>query len=91
MPVRTRGQKFRGRLPAYFSTVVSSEQRQKVYDTQATYFERIAALEKRILELHTKQDQEVDAILSAEQLAEIRSCMRLRPRNAEASRPLRKR
>ena len=64
--------KFRGRLPAYFSTVVSSEQRQKVYEIQVTYFERIAALEKQILELRAKQDQEVDAILSAEQLAEIK-------------------
>ena len=47
--------KFRGRLPAYFSTVVSSEQRQKVYDIQATYFERIAALEKQILELRVSR------------------------------------
>lgn len=64
--------KFRGRLPAYFATVVSAEQRQKVYEIQANYFERIAALEKQILELRAKQDQDVDGVLSAEQLAGIK-------------------
>jgi hypothetical protein len=63
--------KFRGRLPAYFSSVVSSEQRQKIYDIQATYFDKISALELQIADLRAKQDQEVNAVLSADQAAQV--------------------
>jgi hypothetical protein len=63
--------KFRGRLPAYYSAVVTSEQRQAIYDIQAVYFEKLQALEKQIAELKTKQDEEVEAVLRPEQLEEV--------------------
>jgi hypothetical protein len=64
--------KARGRLPAHFSTLVSSEQRQKIYDVQASYADKIATLQRQIVELRAKLDQDVDGVLSAEQLAQIK-------------------
>jgi hypothetical protein len=63
--------KFRPRLPAYFSTLVTTEQRKKVYGIQATYFDKIAALEEQIAKLKVDREKDVDEVLTAEQLAEV--------------------
>jgi hypothetical protein len=63
--------KFRPRLPAYFASVVTSEQRKEVYDIQATFFEKILALEEQIAKLKEDRDKQVDEVLTAEQLAEV--------------------
>jgi len=70
--VTTGVKKFRGRLPAHYSTIVSSDQRQKIYDIQSGYYEKIADLERQILELRTKQDQEVEAVLTPQQLSDVK-------------------
>jgi hypothetical protein len=67
----TATKKFRGRLPAYFAAIVSTEQRQKVYDLQAAYAEKIAALEEQIAQLVGQRDKDVDAVLTPEQSAEV--------------------
>jgi 2-oxoglutarate dehydrogenase E2 component (dihydrolipoamide succinyltransferase) len=64
--------KSRGRLPAYFATLVSAEQRQKIYDIQLTYTEKLAALDRQMAELRAKQSEEVDAVLTADQLVQIK-------------------
>lgn len=63
--------KFRPRLPAYFSAVVTTDQRKEIYDVQATYHEKLVALEEQIAKLKADRDKEVDAVLTAEQLVEV--------------------
>ena len=67
----TATKKIRGRLPAYFAAIVSTEQRQKVYDLQTAYAEKIAALEEQIAQLVVQRDKDVDAVLTPEQSAEV--------------------
>ena len=63
--------KSRGRLPAYYAKVVNQKQREDIYEVQARYATMIADLQKQIDELASKRDQEVQAVLSDSQLAEI--------------------
>ena len=61
----------RGRLPAYFAAVVSPEQRAAVYSIQAKYSKQIEDLERQIDELTAARDQEVDGVLTPEQLEKV--------------------
>ena len=61
----------RGRLPAYFATVVSPEQREKVYAIQARYSKQMEDLQRQIVELSATLDKEVDGVLTAEQLERV--------------------
>ena len=61
----------RGRLPTYFSRVVTEKQRSEIYDIQAKYADQIAALKKQLDELAETRDTEVDKVLSDEQRAEV--------------------
>ena len=63
--------KARGRLPAYFSAVVSPEQRKAVYALQAKYAEQMTSLEAQIATLKTQRNKEVDAVLKPEQLEQV--------------------
>ncbi len=61
----------RGRLPAYFSKVVTDKQREVIYEIQAKYNDEIAKLKEQLEELSTKRDSEVEQVLTDEQRAEI--------------------
>lgn len=61
-----------GRLPRYFAAVVSLQQRQAIYQIQSDYRTRLAEIEKQLDSLRVAQRQDIEALLSAEQLAEIR-------------------
>lgn len=72
----------RGRLPAYYRQVVDDRQRDAIYAVQAKYradrdkiaeeIKKVTAdLRKKLLELKEAQDQEVEAVLSEEQLAKV--------------------
>ena len=61
-----------GRLPAYFGSVVSAEQREQIYAIQATYAEQIQQLEKQLESLKQKRAAEVEAVLTPEQQAKIK-------------------
>ena len=63
--------KITGRLPNYFSSVVTSSQRQEIYGLQAKYNSQIELLQKQIAELIAERDEAVDGVLSEEQLAEV--------------------
>jgi len=63
--------KTKGRLPAYYSQVVSDEQRGKIYEIQAQYRERIDALKAQLAALVKEQDEKINAVLTAEQLKKI--------------------
>jgi hypothetical protein len=60
------------RLPAYYSDIVTGEQRQKIYDIQARYQEQISELTQQMLDLVKKQNDEIEAVLSAEQLVQLK-------------------
>jgi Spy/CpxP family protein refolding chaperone len=61
----------RGRLPAYFSDVVTEEQRDKIYAIQKECEPRINEL-KRDLEALTKaRDEKINALLTPEQKSKI--------------------
>lgn len=61
----------RGRLPAYFSAVVTQKQRETIYRIQARIGAEIEQLRAKIAALETARDAEVDGVLTAEQLAEV--------------------
>jgi hypothetical protein len=63
--------KFRRRLPAYFSAVVTPSQRQKIYEIQEGYFNKILALEEQVRKLQKQRDAEIDGLLMPDQLEEV--------------------
>ncbi|MCA9174574.1 MAG: hypothetical protein KDB14_08810 [Planctomycetales bacterium] len=63
--------KFRGRLPAYFSRIVSQEQRQKIYEIQARFNEQVEALREQIVDLESTRDKEVREVLTPEQKKQV--------------------
>lgn len=58
----------RGRLPAYFSSVVTQEQRETIYEIQHRYAQQLEALQAQIEKLVTERDRQVDEVLTPEQL-----------------------
>jgi len=63
----------RGRLPNYYRQVVTLEQREEIYKIQKSYAAQIEPLEMQIAALEMKRDQEVEAVLSAEQLEKVKA------------------
>jgi hypothetical protein len=59
----------RGRLPAYFSAIVTSQQREKIYLIQQRYDQQLDELRMQVEQLISERDRELDAVLTAEQLA----------------------
>ncbi len=64
--------KARGRLPMYFGKVVTQQQREDIYEIQARFAVQIEQLRKQMEELIRKRDAEVESVLTAEQLAEVK-------------------
>ena len=78
----------RQRLPAYFSKVVTVKQRQQIYKIQAGYRKQIERLQDQLSQLLRQRDQEVDLVLSPEQLEQIqtlRAAAAARRKNRRAS------
>jgi hypothetical protein len=61
----------RGRLPAYYGDVVTDEQREKIYEIQAKFAPQIQELTEQLAALAKQQNDEVEAVLTAEQKAKI--------------------
>ncbi len=56
------------RLPAGFGKIgISEDQRKKIYELQNKYDDQIAALQKQIVDLRTKEKADVEAVLTADQ------------------------
>lgn len=71
----TAKQKAKGRLPAYYKDVVTDQQRDQIYTIQAKYEKQLADLRAQIETVQSKQNEEIEALLSAEQkekLAKVR-------------------
>jgi hypothetical protein len=56
-----------GRLPNYYSTVVSPEQREKIYGIQGKYADQIKKLQEQLTALEVQRDAEVEGVLTPEQ------------------------
>jgi hypothetical protein len=63
----------RGRLPDFYSKVVTEEQKVKIYAVQDAHQDKIAALSAQMKEELAKQKAEIDAILTPEQLEKVKA------------------
>lgn len=82
---------FVGRLPRYFSRVVSPEQRETIYEIQHSFRARIEKLEQELAELKQEQTMAVESVLSKVQIAqvvELREQASLRLASRRANRPV---
>jgi len=59
--------KAKGRLPAYYSDLVTEQQRATIYAIQAKYQARINALNEELMNIEKQQDVEIENVLTAEQ------------------------
>jgi len=65
----------RGRLPLFFSKIVSGDQREEIYDIQAKYAPEMDALVEQMVALRNQMQEEIKSILTSKQikrLAELR-------------------
>jgi len=66
-----KGARSRGRLPAYFSGVVTDEQRQKIYAIQKDFAAKIEPLRRQVESLTKERDEKIRALLTPEQRQRI--------------------
>ena len=59
--------KAKGRLPAYYSDLVTEQQRSTIYAIQAKYQARIAALNEELMNIEKQQDMEIENVLTGQQ------------------------
>jgi len=64
--------KTRGRLPAYYTDIVTAEQRQKIYDLQSKYAKQIEALNEQLDALQRQRDGEIESLLTADQKEKLK-------------------
>lgn len=61
----------RGRLPAYYTKVVTEQQRDQIYAIQEEYNPKIQSLESQLRELRKERDDKVEAVLTADQQKQV--------------------
>ena len=65
--------KVRGRLPAYYAKVVTSDQRKEIYSIQAKYNLEISKLRQQLMKLVKDRDRDVEEVLSTDQLQKVKA------------------
>ena len=65
-------EKAKGRLPAYYASIVTPTQRDEIYALQARYAQEIDALQEQLAALTKKRDAEIESVLTDEQLQQVR-------------------
>ena len=63
--------KVRGRLPAYYSRVVSQEQREEIYAIQARFAAEMQKLKEQLEAMEQARDKEVSGVLTADQKKQV--------------------
>lgn len=66
-PKAKAGAKAKGRLPAYYKDVVTDEQKDQIYAIQAKHAKQIDDLQSQLDAAKAKLNDEIEALLSAEQ------------------------
>ena len=64
--------KSKGRLPVFYSQVVSGDQRDEIYAIQAKYAPEMDALVDQLVALRNKQREEIKAVLTPKQIARVK-------------------
>jgi len=64
-------EKAKGRLPAYYADVVTEDQKTKIYAVQEKYAKQLKDLNDQLAALTKKQNDEIEAVLTAEQKSKI--------------------
>ena len=64
---------FRGFLPPYYKDVVTPQQRDKIYEIQASYNETIRELEEQVKALRAERDLKIEQTLTTKQLAQVKA------------------
>ncbi len=77
---------FRGRLPMFYSRVVTSEQREQIYAIQRKYQKQIDELTAQLRALQAQRDEEIHAVLTPEQQKQIAAWMEELRQRREAAR-----
>jgi hypothetical protein len=70
--------KLTGRLPPYYSAVVTEQQRQRIYAIQAEYGPKLTQVRAQLTKLQQEQEEKIEAVLSpeqAEKLAKLKAAM----------------
>ncbi|GIW93835.1 MAG: hypothetical protein KatS3mg110_1876 [Pirellulaceae bacterium] len=76
---------FRGRLPMFYSRVVTPEQREQIYAIQRKYQKQIDELTAQLRAVQAQRDEEIHAVLTPEQQKQIATWMEeLQKRRAAA-------
>lgn len=57
----------KGRLPLYYASIVTDQQREAIYALQARYAQQLAALQQQIEALEKQRDQDIENVLSPQQ------------------------
>jgi hypothetical protein len=70
-PKKPAEPKITGRLPAYYSTIVTEAQRKQIYQIQAKHDVTIEALKAALREAVEKRNAEVESVLSDEQKKQL--------------------
>jgi hypothetical protein len=63
--------KKKGKLPAYYADLVSQAQREQIYAIQAAHEKKIAALREQLDAAEKVRDDEIEAVLDAQQKAKL--------------------
>ena len=66
-------QKAKGRLPAYYSDIVTEAQRQQIYTLQEAFNKKISVLQEQIDALEKERDTAIEALLDAQQKAKVKA------------------
>jgi len=75
------------RLPPYFNEVVTPDQRDKIYALQEQYAERLKKLQEDMYALQAKREEEIDAILSADQRQRVMELAARAKANRKSAKP----
>jgi hypothetical protein len=66
----------KGRLPPYYAKLpVTAEQREKIYEIEATFSPKIKALREQLAALEADQSQQFKAVLTPEQQDKLKAMM----------------
>ncbi len=70
-PAGRKAKKFRGRLPAYYGSVVERDQRKAIYKVQEEYAGKIAELKAQLQAVTKERDEKIATLLTPEQREKV--------------------
>ncbi|MEX1039157.1 MAG: hypothetical protein WDZ51_00905 [Pirellulaceae bacterium] len=62
----------RGRLPNFYTRVVTPQQREQIYEIQQGFAEEIEALQAKLAAVEANMNQEIEGVLDTDQLQQVK-------------------